>query len=308
MDPMAPYPGAPQRWTADSEAAKHTIPYLGPQPPPSQTWAIPVQIACGALALLYVVKAAVFLWQARVEQDWLDDPLSSTVNPARPAVLVMSALDVLGLLLAIVFIVLTIVWRIERRPKRVRNDLGEAYVELPLKWLISPGMRAIWVAGLVIGYMLHNAGAVNASTSPTDYPQHRVLLALANLAATATATAYVVWVEPVKRSHERRVAWSWPYRADAVPVPAPVPFFPAVAGSGYGGNERGPRSRSGGIGWALRTSGLIMLIFIGVVALWGGTVEIANGRADGFPWFAAGVLMNGFVVWVMVRRYRLGKL
>ncbi len=88
-----------------------------------------------------------------------------------------------------------------------------------------------------------------------------------------------------------------------------MPYFPSVAGAVTLDTKRGDsRSGQSGVGWMLRTSGLILLCFIGVGAVIGGAAGILGSHAEGYPWFAAGVAMLGFVIWVMVRRYRLGKL
>jgi hypothetical protein len=105
------------------------------------------------------------------------------------------------------------------------------------------------------------------------------------------------------------MAFSGPYRAD----PSQVPFFPPVAGgflelSGSGSSSTGTRSGASGFGWMLRTCGLIMLCFVGTGALIGGGAGIVGGHAEGYPWFAVGLAMWGFVIWVMIRRYRLGQL
>ncbi len=105
------------------------------------------------------------------------------------------------------------------------------------------------------------------------------------------------------------MAFSAPYRAD----PSQVPFFPPVPGGLFevgGRGQSGADARSGqsGIRWMLRTSGLILLCFIGVGAVIGGGAGILGSHAEGTLKFAAGVAMLGFVIWVMVRRYRLHKL
>ncbi len=68
------------------------------------------------------------------------------------------------------------------------------------------------------------------------------------------------------------------------------------------------RSTGGGVGWVVRTSGLILVVFVGVGALIAGGVEIANSRLDGPPWAIGGLLALGFVGWAMARRYRRGTL
>ena len=68
------------------------------------------------------------------------------------------------------------------------------------------------------------------------------------------------------------------------------------------------RTFAGGIDWLVRTSGLIVLAFIGGGALIGGGAALSNGYLVGLPWIVVGTLVLGLVIWRMVRRYQQGRL
>jgi hypothetical protein len=216
----------------------------------------------------------------------------------------LAALGGVTLLVVAAVIVLDLVWRSQRRPKQRRNELGEAYVEFPLKWVTPLPLRLTWVGCAVIGAFGMVSGEVNRMTPASDYPSHRMLLAVGNVGWFGVWISIVAWVALTNHAHARRVAASAPYRAD----PSAVPFFPPVAGMGIFETGRGARSSAGGIGWVLRTSGLILLAFIGVPALLFGGAAALHGEVAGVVSAMIGAALTGFVVWMMVRRYQQGRL
>ncbi|MGZ4683117.1 MAG: hypothetical protein ACXV8G_11720 [Acidimicrobiales bacterium] len=310
--PYGPADVDPQRGTADSDQAKLTIPYLGPEPAPSRTAGRIFMLACMVEAALYLAKVTAYWSQAGMEQDFLDHPTRFTADELTSGSHLLSTLSTITLLGILLALGLDLAWRAQRRPGHTRNTRGEAYVEFPTKWVTPVVLRLRWVGLALGGLLLANAGSIHRSTLLADYPHHRQLQAASSAVWMAFWISLVVWVVIVNRSHTRRMAFSEPYRAD----PSQVPFFPPVAGGifesrgtfGSAATATSPRAGATGIGWMLRTSGLIMLCFIGTGALAGGGSEIGLGHAGGYAWFAAGLAMWAFVIWVMVRRYRRGKL
>jgi len=302
--PYAPTDGLPQRWTADSAKAGLTIPYLGPEPPPSKISGLALIGASGTGAVFFLIRAGLYLHLAALERTFLDRRTPSTLADVQSTTRLVSSLGSIVLLLVGLTLLVDLIWRYQRRPKKARTELGEAYVEFPLKWVTPVALRAIWV-GLALGsILLGQAGSIHPTTLAADYPGHRQMTALGSVGWAVLWVSLGVWVVLVNRSHARRLAFSLPYRADA----SQVPYFPSVAGAVLLETKRTGDRGASGIGWALRTAGLIMLCFIGTGALIGGWAEIGYGHITGWGWLLGGAAMWAFVIWVMVRRYQLGKL
>ncbi len=298
--PYGPADAQPQRWTVDSNQAKLTIPYLGPEPTPSRLSGFAFLGACGASALLFVIRAGLYLHLGALEQNFLDHRSQALLADADSAAHLVSSMAPIILLSIGLAIILDLVWRLQRRPKHARTELGEAYVEFPMKWVTPVGIRVAWVGLAVAGMLASSAGSIHRTTLAADYPQHRQMLALGNLAWAGFWVALGVWVLIVNRSHARRMAFSGPYRAD----PSQVPFFPAVAGAVMLDTSES----SSGLGWVVRTAGLAVAFIVGLVFVIGGVSDLTKGRLGSLGFVAVGAVLLGIVVFAMVRRARRGKL
>lgn len=299
-------PYAPQgetRWTADTAAARLTIPYLGPEPAPSRILGTILQVLAAAMALLCLVRVGAFLALAGAVESLVDDPFSNPAAADRMTNLINGLVPFWWMLLLAV-IGVEIAWRMKRRPSAVRNEYGEAYVEFPITWIIPTAFRVGW--GVLIGAAFITGSVGNAgSLVPLDeLPGRYRTSAVSNLLWLVVWLMVVASVFVANRSHEQRVARSLEYRQH----PASVPFFPPLAGKGAFEISRGERSQSSGIGWVLRTSGLASAFLFGIGFTIGGFVEAGSGNAAGFVWGVAGAAMLAGVVWAMVRRYQQGKL
>ena len=73
---------APERWTVDSHDAKLTIPYLGPEPRPSRIWGIAFLGSCAVAAMVFLVRAALYLRQSALEADLLAHPGAALLDDA----------------------------------------------------------------------------------------------------------------------------------------------------------------------------------------------------------------------------------
>ena len=315
--PESTFEGSSPRWTADAKQAKLTIPYLGAEPPSSKPTGILLMIAASVSAGLLAVRAGLYLRQAGIDSDLFGHPTTAILSQAQSGARLIDQVGLIVRLTIVVTLVLDLIWRAQRRPKQLRLDRGEAYVEFPMAWVTPMALRITWIALALGGLLASTAGSISDTTRGADYPDHRHLQAVGSVAWAAFFVCIVVWVLLVNRSHERRMAFSGPYRAD----PSQVPFFPAVTGSGLfglgggagsggstSGSGSGPASGSGGIGWLLRTVGLALLFVVGLVATLGGFSELLHGHAGALLLLPAGLAMVGFVVWVMVRRARNGTL
>jgi len=308
LPPSGPPATDVPRWTADSKAARLTIPYLGPQPPPSRSTSVALIAACAAAAAVQLVKAGLYLRQAQAEQLFLDLPSLAHAQAVRSGHSQLTTFGTISLLVIGLVLILDLVWRSQRRPKRRRVQHGEAYVEFPVVWVTPIAVRIGWVALALGSYFASAAGRTTATMARADFPHARQMSALSSVGWSLFFFTLIGWVLLINRSHDRRVAWSTPYRAD----PSLVPFFPPVAGMGLfgAGSSSGDSSRSTASGpmWALTTAGLILLCIFGVGALFGGVAELGYGHATGVAWIVAGGGSLAFVGWVMVRRYQQGKL
>jgi hypothetical protein len=292
--PYHPIDRTASRWTADSNQARLTIPYLGTEPRPSKLTAMMLLGACGAAAAMYLVRAVLYLRVGSLEQSFLDQPSASRLADADSAARLVSSLGPVILLAVALIVVLDLVWRVQRRPKQARTELGEAYVEHPLTWITPVALRVLWAVLLVGAVAAGMAGSITRTTAAADYPHHRQLLALGNVGWAAVWVTLGAWVLLANRSHARRLAFSGPYRAD----PSSVPFFPAVGGSGAFDTS----GSSSGLGWVLRTAGLTFAAIVGLVMLIGGVADLTGGRPSGLGWTAAGGGILALVVWAGVRR------
>ena len=77
--PYAPTDGLPQRWTADSAKAGLSIPYLGPEPPPSKISGLALIGASGTGAVFFLIRAGLYLHLAALERTFLDRRTPSTL-------------------------------------------------------------------------------------------------------------------------------------------------------------------------------------------------------------------------------------
>ena len=255
--PYGPSDGVPQRWTADSAQAGLTIPYLGPEPPPSRISGYALMGAAGVGAVFYLVRSGLYLNLAGVERTFLDQPTKARLADVNSAAQTITSLKpwVWGLLALTLGI--DLIWRFQRRPKQVREKQGEAYVEFPLKWVTPIWLRIIWVVLGVGGLLASQAGAIRTTTLAADYPGHHQMMALSGLCFALLWATFALWVVLDQRSHARRLAFSAPYRQDS----GQVPYFPSVAGA----VTLDTSDTSSGIGWVLRTAGLAMLVIFGLI-------------------------------------------
>jgi len=79
--PYGPADATTPRWTADSNLAKLTIPYLGPEPRPSVAVRRVFLLACVVDVIIYLAKAWLYLHQAGMERDFLRHPTRGSRSP-----------------------------------------------------------------------------------------------------------------------------------------------------------------------------------------------------------------------------------
>jgi len=222
--PYGPADAAPHRWTADSEQARLTIPYLGPEPRPSKAIGRAFLLACVLDVVIHLSKAWMDLDQAGKDRDFLAHPTRAGSAALSSGAHTLSTMGKVALGGIAVALVLDLVWRGQRRPARRRDQLGEAYVEHPSRWVTPIALRISWIVLAVTGFLLGANSTIRPTTAPEQYSHLRELQALSSLAWAGFWLSLVLWIVLVNRSHARRMAFSGPYRAD----PSQVPFFPPV--------------------------------------------------------------------------------
>ncbi|HEY5153336.1 MAG TPA: hypothetical protein VIJ47_01290, partial [Acidimicrobiales bacterium] len=172
-------------------------------------------------------------------------------------------------------------------------------VESPLRWVSPIWLRVATIGSILVYVVLTTAGRTTKSTAPADFPAHRETQAVAYAVLALFFLALVFQVYLSRQAYRRRRAWSTPYR-DGL---APTPHFPAVVDrSSFG--VRSEVNQPEGLGWFVRTAGLILLAFIGVPMVLFAAGELAHGHPLALPWFLGGVVMCGVFLRAMVRRWR----
>ncbi len=225
VGPGAPVtPTGPPRWVGDSEQARLTIPYLGPDPAPSRPVGTALQASAAAMVVLNLIRVGLYLWLAAVDRGLIAHQTHELFSEARTGHRVISILALVSLALVVTFIALEIAWRSRRRPKLICADYGEAYVEFPTKWVTPRWLIGSWAALVVGVFAVGHAGTVHAGTLLAQLPRHRDLAAVAGTLSALLWASFILWVALVNRSHDQRLARSTAYRAD----PTTVPYFPPV--------------------------------------------------------------------------------
>ena len=99
------------------------------------------------------------------------------------------------------------------------------------------------------------------------------------------------------RSHDERVARSAVQRNDpgSVSYYVPVNEFQAAGGG-----------QAAGFAWIFRTTGLVVLAMIGIVATMASLSGITQHPLANGPWLLVGMAVDGLVIRAVVRRRRAG--
>ena len=214
-----------------------TIPYLGPEPPPSRQLGTFLRVALILGGLSALARAALYLQRASLDRRLASNPTADVVAAIRGNQDALALITIATLLLAGAVVIVNILWRRQRRPKEILNAHGEAYVESPLRQITPASARvALAVAMFIFLIGLMNSNPPTGTT--VDHLAHYrdwsavTMLALAGL----WAFDYIV-VVIADRHHDNRLRLSMAVRQR----PETVPFIPPIKKGRTLSGNRPPR-------------------------------------------------------------------
>lgn len=302
--PAHPYgaltpPGGKLKGQAARDACL-AVPYLGPEPPPSRTAGRAMLGIVGVILVLRLLIAALLIEQSQRLREMAD----GTRRPGTLAALDRSdnalvVLTLAHLALAVAAGICWLAWRAMRRPKDVVQRQGEAYVESPLRWVRGTANR--WWLGVCIGAGVI-ANSLAAAATPS-YPLRPTAAELATSRSWAAASsllfagAWISWGLVVRRSEAllaERLELSPDHRAGLVATPHFLAVPKADSNSSW--------EQSEGIGWVLRTAGLVLLIMVSVLGAIGGIAGLADGDVAGAPFLLVGAAGCALAVRIVLGR------
>jgi len=270
--------------------ARIAVPYLGPDPAPSRRAGAVLKVLCVVGVAVRIAQGLAFGQRAGLDRSLAlgsisRDALISNTN-------LLWALGLLRTVSWISLLVGFIVWGRARRPKAMLQAYGEAYVESPYGWIATAPLRLLVLGMVVAGVAARVASTPDRLDSLSRLAQRRDWSAVSCLVWAVYYVLALVVVVLSERALAERLAVSGAHRAGR----APIPFVPPILSAGE--REAG---KSEGVGWILRTAGLILLLFIAVTF---GIVAATEHTAVSLVWTAGFGLVTLLVVRAFVRRYR----
>jgi hypothetical protein len=279
-----------------SERARLAIPYLGPVPPPSRPFGTALKYACAVAGVVRLTLAINIARRALLAQRLVHSGPTAELHRKWDANTdLLQTLYHLALVTLVLGIALDLAWRHRRRPSAVRRAQGEAYVESPLRWIVSPGLRMLLVLPAVAAFTLRTTGFIDDETPVHELPRRLAFLAAASACWAISWFAASAWVFVSDRALERRIGATGAARA----LPASVPYFPPVVDT-----DTTVVVTAGGIGWVFRTAGLVIVGVAALGATIGGVGLVLDGAMSGAVWFAVGLVGDVLVVRTFARRAR----
>lgn len=276
MLPRAPVvldgPAAPAALLPPGARRKHTpVPYLGPDPMPSRRLGIVVQVLTSFAAIVAGGQAMVLYSRMRIDERIArGDVLTTDTWEAKTTLL--GGVGLARLAFVVAAAVAGLLWRRARRPKDVQVHYGEAYIELPLTWIVPLWVRL--APAVLVGLGVLVSGTVRpADPTRITFADQAALDRVACFQLVCWAVAFATlayWPLLSERTHLLRRAWSEWYRER----PGSVPYVPPVA------DRPTDVGRPEGIGWVLRTAGLVLLLMVGVIGV---IAAVASLRSDPLP-------------------------
>jgi len=266
---------------------------MGTEPTPSRSLGQAVRVLAFMAAGIWTVKAVLLFQRWVAERDVGDSVSVGGVGDGAVVDTLLALVTVAGFWVVVAAIICDLLWRRQRRPKALLKSHGEAYVELPLIW-VFPVRYRLAVGSLVALAVIAGANSrvpePTLFTDPEAFDRARLWAAIAAAAwAPVWATGAIMpWLS--ERAHARRVEWSQWYRWR----PETVTYVEPVRDSDIGEGE--------GIGWILRTAGLVLAGMLGVIFAIGGLSGVAGGDPAGVLFLVPGAVTTWLVVRAMVRR------
>jgi hypothetical protein len=242
------------------------VPFLG-DPESSKILGRLVQIFSGVLVLYNLVRFGQWLLFASAAQGILNG--TGTTTPSQLLQLGQT-IDTVALVFwptLIAVAVIDIVWRRKRRPKEVLAAYGEAYVEATINRTVPVMLRV--AMGVSIGLALVTGFVSTSPTNlhPADVPGY----------ATSRAASAVFWALAwlceigIVWASERHLARRMAKAADPRLAGYTVPYVQPES-------DRGAVGETAGVGWILRTAGLVLLLLVSGLLIIGAASELPSGK------------------------------
>lgn len=294
--PGAPAPGAPDGGLVSSVDAFEDglIPFLG-DPNASRLLGRAVQATTALLALYNLVRAAFWAYFAYLLNRPFGVFTRAEVERVESFGRLVDTIDTLFWPTFIVAITVEILWNRKRRPRDVLQAQGEVYVEATIQRAVPialrVGLMVCMFGGLAISFVMSPASVTPAEA--TSFATARVLSSLAFAAGWALL---IPWVFASERHLRRRIAKA----NDPVLAAYTVPFVVPEAEPGALGSS----GRSAGVGWLLRTAGLVLAGLFSSLIVIGSLFGLGTDPLLALAWLVGAGSVLALVVWAFVRRWR----
>jgi len=290
-DPLAAAPPSTSRVESFED---DLVPFLG-DPTASRSMGKAVQAVAALLVAYNLCRAVLWAYFSLLSSGAVRDGVSAASS--NRIVSVGEAIDAMALLFwptLIAGAVVDALWRRQRRPKHVLEAHGEAYVEATINRAVPAGVRA--AAGVLVGAAI----LVGISASPSRVRPSEA----AGFAASRSLTmvlwalgwgALIVFVVMSQRHLARRVAKA----ADPNLAMFSVPYVEPEA-------ERGTTGEEAGVGWILRTAGLVLVGLFSFIVVLGAMFALPSGKDTAASLIALAIAgpILALVAWAFVRRWK----
>lgn len=292
--PGAPLPGGYPTTSSVESFEDGVVPFLG-DPVASRAMGQLVQICAGALVLFNLARAAMWVYFSSLSNQVVRGAM--TRGDAEQLRSVGSLIDTMTLFFwptIVVMVVVDVVWRNRRRPKAALESHGEAYVEATITRVLPAWVRVLSIlfvaSAFAVGFVMNPSRAL-----PSEVPGYAMARAASSFLWACAWGMLIVVVVMSERHLERRVAKAH----DPVLSQYSVPYVEPE-------HENAEIGESEGIGWILRTAGLVLAGLISAVIIIGSLAGLPSGKDTvGLLLFLlGGCVVFGLVVWAFGRRFR----
>jgi hypothetical protein len=287
-------PGDAERLTSKVESFEDDlVPFLG-DPHASQTMGKVVQVAAGLLVAFHAIRAGLWAYFSVLTGNQVGQTFVVGSDRLVSVGRIIDATTVLFWPTLIAAVVVDAMWRRKRRPKDLLRTHGEAYVEATMTRVVPVAYRAgsLILVGAAVG-----VGVISnpARVRPTEVAGYAIGRSLASVLWALSWATLIVWVIASEHHLARRLAKA----ADPNLAGFSVPYVePEV--------EQTTIGEPAGVGWILRTAGLVMVGMFALLIAIGSISMVASGKdtVAGLIWLAGSVGVLGLVTWAFVRRRR----
>jgi hypothetical protein len=270
------------------------VPVLG-DPDASRTLGKAVQGVAGLLVAYHLVRAGLWAYLAVLSQD----TIRARTDAGQEGLMIVGKLiDQTTTVFwpsLIAALVVDLLWRRKRRPKDVLQAHGEAYVEAGFTRVVPVGWRIASAAVLGLAVVVGTSGSTSRLRSSSEVASFAMSRSLSSVLWAMVWTGSIVFVIASERHLARRVAKAM----DPALASFSVPYVEPEVDSATTGEPSG-------VGWILRTAGLVILGLFSLLIVIGAIAELPSGKngAAAILWLAGGGAVLALVAWAFVRRWQ----